>query len=190
MNRPVAFLDRDGTVIRDEHYLADPARVRLIDGAPAAIARLRAAGIAVVIVTNQSGIARGCITPAQYDAVRTRLDALLADAGAPVDATYHCPHHPDVDGPCDCRKPGPALYRQAMADLGLDATKAAFVGDRWSDTAAAAAFGGLGLLVPSPDTPPADIARATAAGTLAVTLSDAADRILEALAWPPAWRRA
>jgi D-glycero-D-manno-heptose 1,7-bisphosphate phosphatase len=180
MSKPVVFLDRDGTVMHDEHYLADPSRVRLIDGAAAAIARLRAAGIAVVIVTNQSGIARGHITAAQYDAVRARLDALLCAAGAPVDATYHCPHHPSVGDPCDCRKPGPALYRQAIAELGLDATHSAFVGDRWSDTAAAATFGGLGLLVPSADTPPADIARATAAGTLVATLADAADRILEA----------
>jgi histidinol-phosphate phosphatase family protein len=180
VNRPVAFLDRDGTVMHDEHYLADPARVRLIDGAAGAIARLRGAGVAVVIVTNQSGIARGHITTAQYGAVRARLDALLQAAGAPVDATYHCPHHPDVDGPCDCRKPGPALYVRAIAELGLDARRAAFVGDRWSDLEAAATFGGLALLVPSPDTPPADLARAAAAGTLAATLADAADRILEA----------
>ncbi|HWZ58709.1 MAG TPA: HAD family hydrolase [Gemmatimonadaceae bacterium] len=180
MNRPVAFLDRDGTVMHDEHYLADPARVRLIDGAAAAIARLRAAGIAVVIVTNQSGIARGYITAAQYDAVRARLDALLCAAGAPVDGTYHCPHHPDVDGPCDCRKPGTGLYRQAIADLELDAGRTAFVGDRWSDMAAARVFGGLGLLVPSPDTPPADLASATAASLVAATLADAADRIIEA----------
>jgi D-glycero-D-manno-heptose 1,7-bisphosphate phosphatase len=181
MSRPVAFLDRDGTVIHDAHYLADPAGVRLIEGAAAAIARVRAAGIAVVIVTNQSGIARGRITPAQYDAVRARLDALLAAAGAAVDATYHCPHHPDVDGPCDCRKPALGLYRQAIADLDLDAGRTAFVGDRWSDLAAAAAFNGIGLLVPSPDTPADDRARAAAAGRLAATLGDAADRILEAL---------
>jgi D-glycero-D-manno-heptose 1,7-bisphosphate phosphatase len=181
MSRPVAFLDRDGTVMHDEHYLADPARVRLIDGAAAAIARVRAAGIAVVIVTNQSGIARGHITPAQYEAVRARLDAVLQAAGAPVDATYHCPHHPDVGGPCDCRKPALGLYRQAIADLGLDASRTAFVGDRWSDVAAATAFHGIGLLVPSPDTPAVDIARATAAGMLAATLGEAVDRMLGAL---------
>jgi histidinol-phosphate phosphatase family protein len=182
MSRPVAFLDRDGTVMHDAHYLADPAGVRLIDGAAAAIARLRRAGIAVVIVTNQSGIARGRITVAQYESVRARLDALLQAAGASVDGTYHCPHHPDVDGPCDCRKPGPALYARAIAELGLDGARAAFVGDRWSDLEGATAFRGLGLLVPSVDTPPADIARATAAGVLAATLGDAVDRIVAALA--------
>ena len=81
--KAVVFLDRDGTIIRDEHYLADPDRVVLLDGAAYAIARLRAAGLAVVVVTNQSGIARGSITPAQYEAVRARLDSLVV-----VDATY------------------------------------------------------------------------------------------------------
>jgi histidinol-phosphate phosphatase family protein len=181
MSRPVAFLDRDGTVIDDAHYLADPAGVRLVDGAAAAIARARAAGMAVVIVTNQSGIARGRITPAQYEAVRARLDALLRAAGTCVDATYHCPHHPDVGGACDCRKPAPGLYRQAIAELELDATRTAFVGDRWSDLAVAPAFNGLGLLVPSPETPAADIALATAAGIVAATLGEAVDRILEDL---------
>jgi phosphoribosylglycinamide formyltransferase 1 len=156
----VVFLDRDGTVIRDEHYLADPARVVLIDGAAAAIARLRRAGATVVIITNQSGIARGLITPAQYDAVRARLDALLRDAGTAVDATYMCPHHPDVDGPCDCRKPGSALYKQALADIGVSDARVVLIGDRWSDLAAAESLGGYGILVPSPETEADDRSRA------------------------------
>jgi phosphoribosylglycinamide formyltransferase 1 len=158
--KTVVFLDRDGTVIRDEHYLGDPARVALIDGAAQAIARLREQGAAVVIVTNQSGIARGRITRAQYDAVKDRLDALLAAAGTAVDATYMCPHHPDVDGPCDCRKPGPALYARAIADLGLDNPRVVLIGDRWSDVAGAEALGGYGILVPSAETPRDEIARA------------------------------
>jgi D-glycero-D-manno-heptose 1,7-bisphosphate phosphatase len=176
--RPAVFLDRDGTIIRDEHYLSDPARVTLLDGAPAAIARLRAGGCAVVVVTNQSGIARGQFSALQYEAVRTRLDQLLEDAGAPVDATYMCPHHPDFGDPCECRKPGLALYRQAIADLHLDATRTAFVGDRWSDIAGAAAFQGLGLLVPSIDTPADDLARARQLGIAVQSLGEAADRIL------------
>ena len=182
-SRPAVFLDRDGTVIRDEHYLSDPDRVTLLDGAPAAIARLRSAGCAVVIVTNQSGIARGQITTHQYEAVRARLDQLLDDAGAPVDATYVCPHHPDFGEPCDCRKPGLALYQQAIVDLNLDAARTAFVGDRWSDIAAAAAFRGLGLLVPSVDTPPDDLARARALGVAARTLGEAVERIVAT--WTP-----
>jgi len=178
--RPVAFLDRDGTIIHDDHYINDPARVRLLDGAAAAIARLRAAGTAVVVITNQSGIARGQISEVQYRSVRDRLDALLAAAGTRVDATYHCPHHPDVGGACECRKPGTALYRQAIADLGLDARRTAFVGDRWSDVAAAEQFGGLGLLVPAPETTAADIQRARDTGQLAESLDAAVTRILGA----------
>jgi formyltetrahydrofolate-dependent phosphoribosylglycinamide formyltransferase len=153
--KTVVFLDRDGTIIRDEHYLADPSRVVLLEGAAEAIGRLREAGVAVVVVTNQSGIARGLITTAQYDAVRRRLDELV-----PVDATYMCPHHPDVDGPCECRKPGLGLYRQAIADLVLDGARVVLIGDRSSDIAAAEALGGYGILVASADTPPHDIAHA------------------------------
>jgi histidinol-phosphate phosphatase family protein len=179
--RPVAFLDRDGTIVHDAHYLADPDGVALIDGAADAIARLRERGVAVVIVTNQSGIARGLITRPQYESVAARVAAALAAAGAAVDATYVCPHHPDVDGPCDCRKPGPALYAQAIAELDLDRGRTAFVGDRWSDIAAADTFDGLAVLVPSPDTPPDDVARARTAGMLARSLGEAVDRIVAEL---------
>jgi D-glycero-D-manno-heptose 1,7-bisphosphate phosphatase len=154
--KAVVFLDRDGTIIRDEHDLAEPDRVVLLDGAAHAIARLREAGLAVVVVTNQSGIARGSITPAQYEAVRARLDALVA-----VDATYMCPHHPDIDGPCECRKPGLQLYRRAIRDLGLEGARVVLIGDKWSDIAAADALGGYGILVPSAETPAEDRGRAT-----------------------------
>jgi D-glycero-D-manno-heptose 1,7-bisphosphate phosphatase len=180
MKRAVAFFDRDGTVMHDEHYLADPNGVRLIDGAAAAIARVRAAGIAAVIVTNQSGIARGFITRTQYEAVRARLDALLQAAGTLVDATYYCPHLPD--DPCECRKPAPGLYRRAIADLDLDASRTAFIGDRCSDLGAAAVFRGIGVLVPSPTTPPGDLEWARTTGALVASLGDAVDRILKALA--------
>src|SRR5262249_19203878 len=169
--KTVVFLDRDGTIIRDEHYLNDPARVVLLDGAAAAIARLRASDAAVIVVTNQSGIARGLITRTPYAAVRARFDSLVA-----VDATYMCPHHPDIDGPCDCRKPALGLYHQALADLGADDVRIVLIGDRWSDVAAAPALGGYGILVASPDTPAEDLARASiqaeslnAAVTMALT---------------------
>ncbi len=169
--RLVVFLDRDGTIVHDEHYLADPDRVVLLDGVVAAIARLRARGAAVVVITNQSGIARGLITPAQYEAVRARIDSLVT-----VDATYMCPHHPDIDGPCPCRKPGTELYRRALRDLGIEDPRIVLIGDRWSDLGAADALGGYGIMVPSVDTPPEDIARAS---ITAPTLNAAATMALQ-----------
>lgn len=158
--RPALFCDRDGTLIHDAHYLRDPDQVRLLDGAVAMLRALRDAGWALVVVTNQAGIARGLITAAQYDAVRARLDALLAAEGVTLDATYHCPHHPDFTGPCRCRKPGTALYEAAAADLGIDLARSVWIGDRWHDVAPALLFGGRGILVPSVDTPADEQARA------------------------------
>jgi D-glycero-D-manno-heptose 1,7-bisphosphate phosphatase len=145
--RPAAFLDRDGTVVRDAHYLADPERVELIPGAGDAIRRLSGAGLAVVLVTNQSGIARGLYGEADYQAVARRVDRLLREAGASVDATYYCPHHPDFSGPCECRKPGTGLYRRAARELTLDPAASYYVGDKLTDVLPAIALGGQGILV-------------------------------------------
>jgi D-glycero-D-manno-heptose 1,7-bisphosphate phosphatase len=147
MPRRAAFLDRDGTIIRDVHYPGDPEQVELLPGAAAAIRRLRDAGFLVVVVTNQSGIARGMYTHDDFLRVQARLDALLADAGARLDAVYHCPHHPDFSGSCDCRKPGLALYRRAAADLDIDLARSAYIGDRVHDVLPATRTGGRGVLV-------------------------------------------
>ena len=101
--RPAVFLDRDGTIIEDVGYLGDPERMRLLPDAAEAIARLNRAGLLAVVVTNQSGIARGLFDEDAYEATRFRLDRLLADQGARLDAQYHCPHHPELSGPCECR---------------------------------------------------------------------------------------
>lgn len=145
--RPAIFLDRDGTLIEDRDYLADPGRVMLIPGTMGALTELRAAGYALVIVTNQSGIARGLYTESEYEAVTARLKRILQDAGVPIDAIYHCPHHPDVDGPCPCRKPGTGMHEQAARELGLDVTASWYVGDKLSDVLPAEALGGRGILV-------------------------------------------
>jgi len=145
--RPAAFLDRDGTVVRDAHYLADPERVELIPGAAAAIRRLSGAGLTIVIVTNQSGIARGLYSEAQYHTVAKRVDELLRADGAAVDGTYYCPHHPDHGGPCDCRKPSTGLYHRAARELGLDPGASFYVGDKLTDVLPALALGGQGVLV-------------------------------------------
>lgn len=162
--RPALFLDRDHTLIEDGPYLADPARVALLPGAGAAVARATAAGVPVVIVTNQSGIARGLVPEAAYQAVRARTEAVLAEAGGRVLDTLHCPHHPALTGPCACRKPGMALYHEAARRHGLALEASAYIGDRWHDVAPAVATGGIGVLVPGPATSPDEVARVREAG--------------------------
>lgn len=144
--RPAAFLDRDGTIIEDPGYLDDPEQVQLIPDAASAIRRLNEAGWAVVVVTNQSGIARGYYTEADYQAVRARVDELLADQGAKIDAHYHCPHHPSV-APCDCRKPALKHYLDAAGRFGIDLERSWCVGDRLSDLTPATRLGSHALLV-------------------------------------------
>lgn len=145
--RPAAFLDRDGTIIEDTGFVRRPEEVRLIPGSAEAIRRLNLAGWAVVVVTNQSGIARGLLTEADYRAVAARLDELLVTAGARIDASYMCPHHPEVTGPCECRKPGLANYRLAIDEFGLDPSRSIFVGDRLTDLEPTRTLGGRGFLV-------------------------------------------
>jgi D-glycero-D-manno-heptose 1,7-bisphosphate phosphatase len=181
--RPALMLDRDGTIIDDEHYGRDPARVRLIDGAAEGIRRANEARVPVIVVTNQSGIGRGIISMAEYVAVAARVDELLAAHGARIDATYYCPHHPEVDGPCRCRKPGTLLYERAAEEHGLSLKRSVFMGDRARDVAAAVAFGGLGLLVPSHGTPAEE--RATQGVTLVHTMREAMDAAAQQLQFTP-----
>jgi D-glycero-D-manno-heptose 1,7-bisphosphate phosphatase len=151
--RPAAFLDRDGTLIEDRGYLRDPSAMRLLPGAADAILRLNRAGVAAVVVTNQSGIARGLLSETDYQAAVARLDQLLEAAGARLDGHYHCPHHPEITGACDCRKPGPLLYRRAADELDLDPSRSWWIGDRVRDIAGAMAFRGQGVLVLTGDGP-------------------------------------
>ena len=146
MNRAV-FLDRDGTIIADVGYLRDPEQVRLLSGAAQAIRRLNENGWLAVVVTNQSGIARGLLTEEDYRRTERRLDELLAQAGAHVEGHYWCPHLPDVSGHCECRKPGTLLYRQAADRFDIDLGKSWWVGDRARDVVPAAAFGGHGVVL-------------------------------------------
>jgi D-glycero-D-manno-heptose 1,7-bisphosphate phosphatase len=141
------FLDRDGTLVVERHYLADPARVELVEGAAAALKELAAAGYALVVVTNQSGIARGLYGEAEYRAVQRRIEELLRREGVELDGVYHCPHHPDYTGPCECRKPAPGLFRRAARELGLDVSRSACIGDRIKDVLPARELGCAAILV-------------------------------------------
>lgn len=178
--RPAVFVDRDGTLVEDPGYLHRPEDVRLLPGAAPAVARLNAAGYLVVMVTNQSGIARGLYDARAYEAVQQRLAALLAAAGARLDGAYHCPHHPEHTGPCACRKPGVLLFEEAAAALGIDLHRSWFVGDKVSDVEPARTLGGRGLLVATGE----GAAHAAAAGTLGIPvvpdLAAAVGRILAA----------
>ena len=145
-NRAV-FLDRDGTIVEDPGFLHEPEKVKLLTGAAEAIRRLNTADYRVVVVTNQSGIARGRYTVDDYEAVQRRLGELLAAHGARIDGAYFCPHHPQLSGPCDCRKPGLKLFREAAQAFDIDFSRSWWVGDRLSDVQPARLLGGQGILV-------------------------------------------
>ena len=179
MSRPAVFLDRDGTINHDTGYVSDAATVEILPGVAAAIRRLNERNIPVVVITNQSGIARGLISVASYEAVRARIDELLAAEGASVTATYACPHHPDFTGPCECRKPGTLLYETAAREHGLDVKRSLFAGDRWRDVQPALTLGGFGVLVPSEATPGPDRERAEREAVLLPTLMEAVSMFLD-----------
>jgi D-glycero-D-manno-heptose 1,7-bisphosphate phosphatase len=179
--RPALFVDRDGTINVDTIHVSRADNVRLIPGAAAAIARVNAAGIPVIVMTNQSGIGRGLFTVDDYESVRVRIDELLAAAGANVLATYYCPHNPESAPACDCRKPGPAMYRQAAAEHDVDLSKSWYVGDRLRDIQAAKTFGGHGILVPRDTTPGGDVVAARDGFAISTSLDSAVNRILSSL---------
>jgi D-glycero-D-manno-heptose 1,7-bisphosphate phosphatase len=144
--RPAIYLDRDGTLVEEVDYRVDPGQVRRIPGAAAAVRRLNQAGWPVVIVTNQSMIARGMANERQLVRIHARLTELLSAEGARLDGIYYCPHHPELGEPpyraaCDCRKPLPGLLRQAARELDLDLAQSAMIGDSLRDLAAGQAAG-------------------------------------------------
>lgn len=145
--RRAVFADRDGTIIEDHHYIAEPARVTLIPGATDALLRLRELGFALVIVTNQSGVGRGLYTLADYHRVAVEVERQLAGAGVVMDGTYFCPDGPGGDPETTCRKPSPVMYRRAAADLNLDTAESYYIGDKHSDVLPARTLGGTGILV-------------------------------------------
>lgn len=172
------FLDRDGTIMEDAHFIKSPDQVRLIPGAAGAVKRLNDAKIPVIVVTNQSGIARGIFGLEDYEAVRSYFETLLEAEGAHINASYFCPHHPSITGPCDCRKPATRLFENAMRDLRLKATNVAYIGDRWRDVAASKKLGGRGIMISSPMTTDEDRRKAQEDGIeSAPSLKDAVEML-------------
>lgn len=145
----VALVDRDGTIIEDRHYLSDPDEVTLLPGAAAGLRRLAQAGVRLVVISNQSGVARGKITPAQLAAVNRRMNDLLAAEMVTLDGILVCPHAPEDD--CPCRKPREGLAREAAGRLGLDLAAAIVVGDKPADVGLARRLGVPAFLVGTGD---------------------------------------
>jgi D-glycero-D-manno-heptose 1,7-bisphosphate phosphatase len=145
MSGPAVFLDRDGTINEEMGYINHLSRFRLLPGVAEAIRLLNQAGVPVVVVTNQSGAARGYFPPALVKEVHRRLEQELAQGGAHLDGIYTCLHGPGDD--CPCRKPRPALLLTAARELDLDLSRSYLVGDRYRDVETAANAGVKGLLV-------------------------------------------
>lgn len=153
--RPAVFLDRDGVLVEDVGYLSRPDQLSLLPGAAAAVARLREAGYLVVLVTNQSGVARGMFGEDALARIHDSLEQALAREGARLDGIFYCPHHPTEGRPpyravCACRKPEPGMLLTAAEALGIDLGSSWMVGDKLGDVAAGHRAGCRGILV-SPD---------------------------------------
>lgn len=149
--KPCAFLDRDGVINEDVGHLHRSDDFRFMPGAPEAIRLLNDAGWLVVVVTNQAGIGRGLYTEDEFALFTGWIDQRLAEAGAHVDATYHCPHHPTAGigvflTGCECRKPAPGMLLRAIAEWQPDVERSFMLGDKPSDMEAAAAAGVRGVL--------------------------------------------
>jgi D-glycero-D-manno-heptose 1,7-bisphosphate phosphatase len=151
MTRAV-FLDRDGTLIEESGYLDRLERMVFFPYTVDAVRSLNRAGFAVVVVTNQAGIARGIVREPFVAEAHRAISDTLAAGGAHVDGYYYCPHYrtgvvSEYVTECDCRKPKPGMLRRAAADLDLDLSRSFVVGDRWHDVAAGGAVGARALLV-------------------------------------------
>jgi D-glycero-D-manno-heptose 1,7-bisphosphate phosphatase len=150
--RPAVFLDRDGTLIEEAGYLDRLERLAFFPYSVDAVRLLNRAGFVVIVITNQSGIARGIVPPAFVDEAHAHIAEVLEAGGARVDGFYHCPHHPQAAVEafrldCDCRKPKPGLLRRAGDELALDPARSFVVGDRWHDLDAGRQLGMHGVLV-------------------------------------------
>ena len=154
---PVVYLDRDGTLNFDPGYLNQPEQLRLLPGAGQAVARLNRAGFKTVVLSNQSGLARGLITQDQLEAIHQRLRELLAKDGARLDGIFVCPHHPDEG--CACRKPAPGLVHHAQRELGVSPDNAIVIGDKATDVELARNVGALAVFVRSGNVPEEEQAR-------------------------------
>lgn len=146
MNK-AAFFDRDGTINKDTKYLFKAEELLFIDGMPEFIKKWNQWGYLVIVITNQSGIARGYYTKEDMDKLHLYMNSELKKIGAHIDAFYYCPHHPDITGPCNCRKPATGMLEQAIDEWNIDPLQSVLFGDKKSDIEAAEKCGIRGILV-------------------------------------------
>jgi histidinol-phosphate phosphatase family protein len=180
--RPAVFLDRDGTLIEHVPYLRDPAKVQLLPGAAGALQRFRRAGFASVLVTNQSAIGRGMLTPERLDRIHAEMNRQLAARGATIDAIYFCPDAPSDESrtvmETPDRKPSPGMLLRATNELGLDTAASWMIGDMISDVLAGENAGCRSILLESGQTPPEEVKTLAGRFLTAPDLAAAADLIL------------
>ena len=183
MASKAAFLDRDGTILVERGHVTHPDAIQLLPGAVEAIAALRAAGWKLVVVTNQSHVARGVVTPTQLESIQSRFEQQLANAGAPLDGNYHCPHHPDgliaeFSVVCDCRKPKPGLLLRAAAEHDVELSASVMVGDAVRDLEAGRAAGVAATVLVRTGHGEASLDRDHGASHVATDLTEASTWIL------------
>jgi D,D-heptose 1,7-bisphosphate phosphatase len=169
MGNRAVFLDRDGTIARDVHYCRRPEDFNLFKDVPVSIKMLNEKGYKTVIITNQSGIARGYFTEETLARIHQKMKDDLAAAGATIDAIYYCPHHPDEH--CKCRKPGTALFLKAAKELDIDLGQSYMVGDMEKDIEAGNNIGCKTVLL------------TTDGATFSVCPDHKANNLVEAVQW-------
>ncbi len=130
MKRPALFLDRDGTINIEKNYLYQVEDFEFIEGVPELIKKYNENGFLVIVITNQAGIARGYYKEEHVHILHRHINKELSKIGAHIDAFYFCPHHPDVTGPCHCRKPETGMIEQACRDFDIDLARSVMVGDK------------------------------------------------------------
>lgn len=168
----VIVLDRDGTIVVDRHYLANPEDLEFEEDAEAGLREMSQLGYRLVIITNQSGIARGLFSVSRLEQIHERLRLMLQEIGIPLAGIYYCPHGPQ--DACDCRKPNLGLMRQAAEDLGFDPSESIVIGDKESDVEFGRRAGAVTMLIANsaPGSTPT-----TAADHVVRNLKEAADII-------------
>ena len=200
MTNSAVFLDRDGTLVHPRHYPSTPDELELYEGIEPALRTLQASGFHLIVVTNQSGLARGLFTASDLERMHAHLRDELGRQGVRVDAIYHCPHHvdgviPELSKDCDCRKPQPGMLLQAAQDLDLDLSTSWFIGDILDDVEAGRRAGCKTILVDLgteslPDTPlrqPDFVARDTLHALQIVTTVEGIDTPVDLDYQPHSW---